>query len=177
MNEHIVSDALKYFDQCNEKYKRLADSIKYWHQLDKSPADTDTSPRIFVFTDGEKKEVFRSRVEMLGRYNNFLWEWGWCLADMPNSYLKTIRTVLLYGTDIDTFTHKKNKFLKSELTTSHYKITDVTQIEIHCAIAMYLSKKKLVIPVNLKQHTIDFSDFPQHDTFYMFIMDPPDVAS
>jgi hypothetical protein len=176
MNEHIVSDALKYFDQCNEKYKHIVDSIKYWHPL-ANEAPTDTSPRICIFMDGAKKEVFRSRVEILGRYNNFLWEWGWCLADMPNSYLKTIRTVLLYGIDIDTFTHKKNIFLKSELTTSHYKITDVTQIEIHCAIAMYLAKKKLVIPVNLKKSTIDFSDFPQYDTYYMFIMDPPDVTS
>ena len=175
MNGHVVSEALKYYDQNNEKYKRLTDKIKYWQAIEREH-DTDTSPRVFIFMNGDRKELFRSRVEVLGRYNKFVWEWGWTLADMANSYLKTIRSVLLYGTDIDTHTNRKNIFLKSELTTSHFKITDIAQIEIHCAIAMYLTKKKLVLPVLYKGDvSVCSSELPTMDTFYMFVMDPPDA--
>ena len=44
--------------------------------------------------------------------------------------------------DININNDPANILLKNELLTSRFRITDMTQIDIHCALASYLSKNR-----------------------------------
>ena len=96
-----------------------------------------------------------------------------------------IRKVFLYGSDIDVKIHT-NLYLKNELITSRFKIDNMIQIYIHCAISSYLSKIPLILPwynfpygdsesnesgaFNIKKQKNN-----SNDILYFFILDTPSL--
>lgn len=185
MSYSIVTDAIKYFDTANERYNKLKRAIKYVNR-DNSYEGGVGDFRL-IFYDKDKKELFRSKIELLGKYYNTLqiWVWGWSIPDIGKSVTTTIRKVFLYGTDIDVNV-PSNVILKNELVTSRFRIDDDVQIDIHCAIASYLAKKPFIF--KWKDFSYDWDrdpselgvvkgEYDEEETnyiYYSFIMTPPE---
>jgi len=178
-----MSDALKYFDMNNERYRRTRRHIKFYKRS--SVNNRDVEGVKLIFFDSEMNELFTSRIEVLGKYYNSIetWVWGWSLPGINKSLTSIIRKVFLYGTDIDINNNPANIMLKNELVTSRFRIEDDVQLDIHCAIASYLAKKPFVLALrdlnfsNDLPNEIRDEDYegPTDVTYYMYIVDPPDI--
>lgn len=184
MSINIISDALAFYDANNELYKKIKKKIKHVKREMMNPNDVENVK--FTFYDADKNALFTSRIEILGKYYNTIntWIWGWCLPEIPKSLTSIIRKVFLYGTDIDR-SGLANVMLRNELLTSRFRIEDEIQLEIHCAIASYLSKKPFILEWrNMKvaqgeewsEINSDESDEKSNVTIYTFILDPPDLS-
>lgn len=186
MSVNIVKDALEAYDANNDKYENIKKKIKYVRFVDEDQEDIQGVK--FVFFDKDKKELFTSRIEILGVYFNTIntWVWGWGLPGIDKAVSTIIRKVFLYGTDIyirDKSSNSENIMLKNELITSRFRIVDEAQIEIHCAIASYLAKKPLIfmwkefLPTMNDYYEVK-GEYWKGDTtitYYTFIVDPPVV--
>lgn len=180
MSISIVKEALQFYDENNEKYKPIKKKIKYFKFADQIQHDIE-GQRI-AFLDKDKKEIFTSRIEILGKYYGsiYTWIWGWSLAGFGKSLTSIIRKVFLYGTDIDV-ANPANVILKNELVTSRFRIIDDIQIEIHCAIASYLAKKPFILM--LKEFTLlpdeiaifkgEYDNYVTDSSYYWFVIDVP----
>ncbi len=187
MSVDIVKDALEYYDYNNEKYEKIKKKIKYAKIIKGN--DNDIERLRFTFYDSDKKELFTSRIELLGKYYNNLhvWIWGWAMPTIEKFASTIIRKVFFYGTDI-MIQGKEDIALKNELITSRFRITSDVQIDIHCAIASYLAKKPFIFGMkelptedpsgtkSLEFEVISLYSKKESDyTYYLFILDPPNV--
>jgi len=136
----LTLNALKYYDTNNEKYSRLFDKIKYY-RIFHTTEHTELDHNVIRFYDKDKKEIFRSRYEMLGYYNATvkMWAWGWIINDKKNEIVLA-KKLLNYALDLG----KEFSFLKSELVTSRFRISSEIQLDIHASIASYISKNPLI---------------------------------
>jgi hypothetical protein len=110
-----------------------------------------------------------------------MWIWGWSLPQYKKNTTTIVRKLWNYGAELDVNSH----FLKRELITSRFRISDPIQLEIHTAIATYLSKKPLIYKHTIKYDTVKDEDFvpvldqninkynetSDYNTYYMFILD------
>lgn len=197
----IVPDALKYHDENNERYEKIRKKIKYFEVVSRAidgesdDEQIDTDHPVYRFYDKDKKLLFKSRVEYVGKHyiDQSIWIWAWALSHINKSGSTIIRNVFMYGTDINVVSggvlNPENLLLKNELVTSRSIITDPIQIEIHCAIASYLAKRPMILPFSdvgvgsdtgpifpYREEPLDDKDDDQivsHFVYYMFILDPP----
>lgn len=171
----IIVNSLKYYDANNEKYSKILDKIKYYtFTLNKE----DINHSIIHFYDKNEQEFFSSRYELLGIYTPKinLWSWGWAIPYLEKNKIYLSKKLLLYGIDMS---YTESPFLKSELTTSRFKIADDTQLDIHAAIASYISKNPLIIRLIYEPSTYtentkaeylhDFTD--NSIIWYLFLLD------
>ncbi len=187
MSISVVKDALEYYDRNMENYEKLVHQIRYV-KLTNNNKKTGVYGLYHTFYDKHKNELFTSRTEILAKYYDKLkiWVWGWGIASIDASFATIIRKVLLYGTGIQINDDAKHMiWLKNELVTSRIKMTDEAQLDIHCAIACYLSKQVLILPIQDFPHIVDGiaeisikkTNRPTNDkvfsTLYLFILDPP----
>ena len=135
-NMTIITDALEYYDKFQEKYRDNYLNINY---ISLEITDKDLEHNIIIFYDSELKEIFRSRYERIGMLDlkSHIWTWAWARADLKKNETNIVRKILFYGTELDPITN----YLKTELITSRFKITNKTQLDIFCAISAYLSKR------------------------------------
>lgn len=182
MSINIVNDALEYYDRNNERFESIKKKVKYVKHAEIDQRDIEGVK--LVFYDENKKELFTSRVEILGKYYNTIntWVWGWSLPGIDKSLTSIIRKVFLYGTDIN-IDNPTNVLLKNELITSRFRVVDEVQIDMHCAIASYLAKKPFIFM--WKEFLFKYGEigevkgeFYEGDTdviYYTYIVDPPTV--
>lgn len=170
----LVSDALEYYDTNNEKYELFFKRVK---NIKFEEAKSDLDYYQIVFYDNNEIIIGRSRYENIGVYSQKgkVWTWAWSISTFAKKTTSIIRKVLAYGFDIDS-----NKiFLKNELITSRFKISDKTQLDIHIAIASYLSKQPAIFiikkPPNTPQNEIVVDvDFDKNDDnvyYFLYILD------
>ena len=135
-NMNIITDALEYYDKFQEKYRDNYLNINY---ISLDISEKDLEHNVIIFYDSELKELFRSKFERIGVLDlkSQIWTWAWANADLKKKETNIIRKILFYGTELDPNTN----YLKTELITSRFKITNKTQLDIFCAISAYLSKK------------------------------------
>ena len=181
MNMDIVRDALKYYDQNNEKYLNVKKKIKFVKHAVADQRDIEGVKLIFY--DKDMKELFTSRVEILAKYFNEIkvWTWGYSIPSLDRSLTALSKKIFLYGTDID-IRNPANILLKNELITSRFIINDEVQIDQHCALASYLSKKPLIFQwksfifeTEIMEVKGEYDDEKTDVTYYTFIIDPPEV--
>lgn len=183
MSVSIVKDSLEYFDRNNDKYESIKKRMRYIKRVTQTDADLDNIK--LAFYDKNKELLFISRVEFLAKYYNKIkiWVWGWSIPLLSKSVTNIIRKVLIYGTDIYADTAAKVA-LKNELITSRFRIVDDTQLDIHNAIASYLTKipfifrwRDMNFPENYLSY-VEIKDKPEKHTnvtVFLYILDPPDV--
>jgi hypothetical protein len=135
-NMSIITDAIDYYDKFQEKYRDNYLNINY---ISLELTDKDLEHNIIIFYDSELKELFRSRFERIGMLDlkSQIWTWAWARPDLKKNETNIIRKILFYGTELDPTTN----YLKTELITSRFKVTNKTQLDIYCAISAYLSKR------------------------------------
>jgi hypothetical protein len=132
----IITDALEYYDKFQEKYRDEYININY---ISLEISDKDLDHNVIIFYNTNLKELFRSRYERIGILDlkSQIWTWAWARPDLRKNETNIIRKILFYGTELD----PSMNYLKTELITSRFKITNKTQLDIFCAISGYLSKK------------------------------------
>jgi hypothetical protein len=139
-NTDLILNALKYYDINTEKYLEFMNKAKYY-SFEKVSEDNELEYNTIIFYDRHKKEFFRSKYEMLGYYNTNLkiWSWGWVINDKKNEIIfgkKLLNYALELGNEFG--------FLKTELITARSRVTSDLQVDIHVAIASYITKNPLI---------------------------------
>lgn len=137
---NLVSTALEYYDNNYEKY---SDKFSKIHYVTFDKNDNENEHDIINFYDENKKIIYKSRYEILGLYvtKGNIWTWAWSVPTYKKNKTYISRKLLNYGTELE---HNSNLFLKSELITSRYKITNPIQLDIHAGISSYLSKQPVI---------------------------------
>ena len=135
----LVTDSLDYHDKNLEKYNNYFDHVRFIKFETKT---TDLDNNVVYMYDKNKILLYKSRYELIGRHivDTNTWIWAW--AD-PNTHKKEtniIRKIWNYGAELDPI----DKFLRLQLTTSRFRISNPIQLEIYTAIASYLSKKAVI---------------------------------
>jgi len=148
--KELIKMALSYYDTNSEKYGNMYDKFKYF-AIERS--DNDTNHGIIKFYDNDDKIIFQSKYEVLGFYDNssHLWVWGWAIPSLYKNEVYLSRKILNYGLDLSL---NEDKFLKSELITSRFIISDPIQLNIHTSIASYLSKSPIIFQLTRQKHDI-----------------------
>lgn len=138
----IVTDALEYYDNNNDKYKSLKEKSKFV-KIEHGQNTNDMEYNIIYFYDEEKNEIFRSRYEVIGMLSNEskVWTWGWAIPHLKKNSVKTSKDILLYGIDLNP---NEDTILKTELITSRFRVANDVQLDIHISLSSYLSKNPLI---------------------------------
>lgn len=182
---NIIQSALEYYDKNNEKYKSILKKIKYISYSDKN----EYGDVICSFFDKDEKLIFKSKVEIIGKYfvDTNLWVWGWSVPLLDKSLTGIIRNVFLYGTELyNTNATSDIYILRQQLLTSRFFITDNVQIDIYIALSSYLSKNKVTLKLPTIKYTkgkfaedkydtekINITECLDDDGAFFFITDPP----
>jgi len=179
----IVRNSLEYLDNNKSKYKSYLNKIKYY-SLEFLYGDLERHK--IIFYDKNKNKLFETEYEIIGVYNNFAktWAWSWSIANFSKNEVYLARKILMYGLDI--VPDKDTIFLKSELITSRFRISNPIQLDIHVGLASYLSKIpfifKLYIPTNLNENLegnlypiltdddFSFFDNTNFQIYYLFLL-------
>lgn len=157
----MIKNAFEYYDKNQDKIKNKFDKVNY---ISLQSTNKDLEHNVMIFYDSKFKELFRSRIEKIGIYDKFssIWSWAWSIAYFKKNETNIIRKILMYGTELD----PNSRFLKTELVTSRFKISNIIQLDMHCAIASYLSKKPNIFKYNI------FSSPKIIDNKYVDILNP-----
>jgi len=175
-NTAVITNSLEFFDKNNEIYKDLYKHVKY---IKVKPSENDIDPYIIMFYDQDKNIIFQSRYEVLGLYvmETGTWEWAWTIPRLNKNQTTISRRIWMYGSTLDI----TDSFLKTELITSRFRITNPIQIEIHISIASYLSK----IPLIYRYYSYENPKFEEGlrietndkyiSVYYLFLLDYKDI--
>jgi len=157
----LIKNSFDYYDKNQEKIKNKFDKVNY---ISLQSTNKDLEHNIMIFYDSNFKELFRSRIEKIGIYDKLssIWSWAWAVGYFKKNETNIIRKILMYGTELD----PNSRFLKMELVTSRFKISNIAQLDMHCAIASYLSKKPNIFKYNI------FSSPKIIDNKYVDILNP-----
>ena len=174
----LITNSLYYFDSNYEKYNKLYNKFKY-QSLEIN--DNDLEYNKINFYDKNQKKIFKSRYEVLGIYNSVanLWTWGWSVPRLKKNMINTIRKLLNYGLDLPP--DQDDQFLKAELITSRFRISNEIQLDIHTAIASYISKKPMVYKLIINPDTVADNEsniqpiekYPANNAtvYYLYLLD------
>lgn len=181
---NLISDSLEYYDSNTEKYSDFFKKVKYVKFID---AIKDMDHNVIYMYDNNENELLRSRYEIIGVYNNKskTWTWAWSIPRFRKNTTHIARKIINYGMDLD----PEFRFLKTELITSRFRITSSIQLDIHAAIASYLSRQYIVYkyvsyinPVVDINGLVDIKNIPREDPegysiYYMFLLDHSSIMS
>jgi hypothetical protein len=185
-DKNILSDALEYYDNNLERYNKFMSQVKF---IKKIKSNNDLEHNVIIFYDKDKKVLLKSRYEIFGIYMNRIntWAWAWSIPFFKKNMTYISRKILNYGVELD----PDNGFLKTELINSRYRITSPIQLDIHSAVASYLSKQLLVYKYSIftenmqefvmatQGDLIDVTYFKNRDpmyTYYLFLLDANGVS-
>jgi hypothetical protein len=137
----LVKTSLEYYDKNKEITDKLYKHI-FFYKFEKKNNNMEND--VIVFFDKDTNELFRSRYEILSIYNKIsnTWVWSWAVPRFIKKNTIISRKIFDYGSGLGS--DIGDIFLKTELITSRFRITNPIQLEIHIAIASYLSKNKLI---------------------------------
>lgn len=135
----LVNNAFEYYDKNNDKNKDKFNDVVY---ISLERKENDLEHSILSFYNKQLKLLFSYKFERIGLYDmkSNIWSWAWTIPYFNKNETNIIRKILFYGTDLN----PKSMFLKTELVTSRFRITNNAQLDMHCAIASYLAKKPLI---------------------------------
>ena len=185
---NIVTEALEYYDKNNKQFNKVFAKVKYFKLIN---SNLDTEHNKIIFFDKNKQELFKSKYEMIGKYYNDsqTWIWAWSIPRYNKNTIYTIKKLLNYGIDIPPTADIR--FLKSELVTSRYRVTDLIQLDIHASLASYIAKipmifKFPVIPeINIRSRPRDqlikvikedeLLEIEDYHINYMYLLDYKDI--
>jgi hypothetical protein len=138
----LVKNSLIYYDTNYEKYSKKI--LKYKYISVEPNLKNNYEKDKLNFYDKDKKLMFTTEYEHLGIFDtgSHMWTWAWATPFLRKNNITLSRKILNYGFDLES---DDNLFLKTELITSRFIISDDTQLDIHIAIASYISKKPAIL--------------------------------
>ena len=158
----IVTKVLDYYDKNYGKYDNFISNVKYYKHIYKTG---DMERNILILYDKNKKEIFRSKVESIGSYYppTKLWVWAWANPVNPKNNTYIVKKMFDYGMNMDP--SKENLFLRTELITSRFRITESVKLDVYLALSSYLAK----IPYVFKLFW--YGEKQKKDIYYKYILD------
>ena len=165
----LVGNSLEYYDNNYEKYSELYHKIKYIKINNKG----ENNEYFIELFDENKKLILKSRYEILGTYisKSSTWIWAWAYPDFQKKLTNISRKLLHYGTELDP--DKQSLYLKTELITSRYKISNKIQLDIHTSIASYLSKQPLIYKYNFYDVPVKYKETDIKEDIQLLDVTPP----
>jgi hypothetical protein len=136
----LIQRSLEYYDK---NYELNMDFFKNIYKRDiVRKSNNDMERDIIKFYDKNNKLLRAYKYEVIGIYKetDHLWQWAWANSELEKNKNYLSRKILNYGLDLD----PTQSFLKTELITSTFRLTTNIQLDIHIALASYLSKIPLV---------------------------------
>jgi hypothetical protein len=135
---YVISDSLEYYDKNNEIYKSFIDKIRFVKFIKHY-----AKPYEIELYDDNKILLLKSTYELLGLYHNSskIWTWAWAIPTLEKYQTNLSRQIFNYGIDLDP---TEDVLLKTHFITSKFIINNEIQLDIHAAIASYISKQKLI---------------------------------
>ncbi len=164
-NLNIISNSLEYYDKNLELNKEFYNSINYINII-KSQGNNYNDYNYIEFYDKNKNLIKKSKYEILGVFNssNSIWTWGWSIAKLNKNNVITSKKIFNYGFDLD----NNNIYLKNELVTSRFKISNPIQLEIHVSIGAYLSKNPQVFGYKIYNDLINKKNITVHNDLELY---------
>ena len=178
---NYVANSLQYYDENIEKYGPFLKKAKYMKLF----VGNNNEPDYLQLYDAKKNKIVSSKYEVIGSFNNIshTWTWAWSLPHLKKSTISISKKIINYGIDLG----PESLFLKTELITSRFRITNPIQLDIHIALASYLSKQKVVFkykaylePIVDDDNMLDLQNEPSESPdyyviYYMFLLDTDDI--
>jgi hypothetical protein len=157
MNNNIIAQSLEYYDKNTELNKEIINKIQYINIIKKKQGESFNFIELY---DKDFNLLKKSKYEILGTYNSAgnIWTWGWSIALLTKELVNTSKKIFNYGFDLD----QDNLFLKNELITSRFKISNKIQIDMHVAIGSYLSKKQFIFSYKIYNDNIEKNNIVKH---------------
>ena len=137
----IIRRAQEYYYRNKDNITILTDIItKYTF----ARANTDFESDMIILFDLNGDELVRSRFEVMGRYDSssHLWTWAWAIPNAAYNTTHISRRLLEYGFKLSP---KTESFLRAEFVKSEFILSDLTDIDIHCQLASYITKKRYIL--------------------------------
>lgn len=139
----IVPKALEYYDENKEKFDKQLKDVKY---IRLTAYNDDTRKNKIKMYNKDKERLFEFEYEIFGMLNVMeknvsVWTWGWSIPSLDKKSTYLSRKILEYGFNLE---GGRNNFLKTELLTSRFRITNFVQTDIHIAIGSYLTKQNQI---------------------------------
>jgi hypothetical protein len=130
-------------------------------------SNSDVELNTIVFYDSDNNVIKKMKYSVIGLYKRKekVWVWAWAIPQLSQNEITTSRLILNYGLDIKLDESSDDdelfmyNFLKPELITSRFKVTDSIQLDIHLAVATYISKHKVIF-----EHK-----FHDNTSYYLFL--------
>lgn len=140
----LVKEALEYFDSNQYNQDSIIKRLKYIKFVD---SEKDFEHNQIVLYDDEFNKLDKAKYEYIGSYDSttMIWSWAWAIPSMKKKNTTIIRKILNYGVELE----PTNNFLKTELITSRFRVTNKIQLDIYSAIVSYLSKKPRIIKIKV----------------------------
>lgn len=172
----LILNSLEFYDKNNQRFEHFFNRVKY---ISFKKNERDIEHQVMIFYDKDQKKIFESRYEIIGLYNNYgsIWTWAWSIPYLYKNTTYTSRKILGYGLDI--VPTSEDLFLKTELITSRFRISDLIQLDIHVGIAAYLSKIpatfKIIVDPEKPREIVKLKDIhkigEQDQIYYYFLLD------
>lgn len=178
---NVIVNALDYYDKNYEKNEKIFLNAKYINfPLKNKDIKGDITRNTMTLYDKNKEEIFSSRYEYIGVYDSSIktWTWAWSIPELSKKSSYISRKILNYGLDLES-NNTHNTFLRAELITGRFRITNKIQLELHASIASYIAKIPKIYKYILKHSKnsdkyIEISDIDYNDNysvFYLFLLD------
>lgn len=154
----LVKEALEYFDSNQYKQEELVRKLRYIEFID---SDKDFEHNQIILYDDRFNKLDKTRYEYIGSYDSttMIWSWAWAIPSMKKKNTTILRKILNYGVELE----PTNNFLKTELITSRFRVTNKIQLDIYSAIVSYLSKKPRIIKIKIFINTKIREDIDNKD--------------
>ena len=170
--KYLIIPALEYWDKQQSKYTNFLEN-----KVDSvSIKDLDlihNEDSIIEFYDKNNNLLNKYNYEILGVYYNKynVWTWSWVVPFFKNKQIRLAKKLLNYGLNIDKSNNSSSElyYLKAELVNARFQVSDIIQIHIHVALAIYLSKEeiKFIYPHKIKLNENDPDDYM---TYFIIVL-------
>jgi hypothetical protein len=151
---------------CYEKFAEV-------NRVDFDYSNSDLELNTVTLFDKNNKLINKYKYSIIGLYERKekIWIWSWAIPYLRQNEIILSRQLLNYGLDLkydDNIDDDKAfmyDFLKPELVTSRFKVNDQVQLDIHLAIASYITKHDLLFEYK----------FPNTTSSYYIFLEPQPV--
>lgn len=132
----LIKKSLEYYDNLNRKFKEKYPRSEYQTLLKNNNIS---------IIDSNDKVVYDSPSETLGIFilSSNTWIWSWMIPYLNLEVTNIARSLLNYGLKLEPLSNlEEHYFLKTSLVNSRIKLETRTELDIHLALMLYLSKNK-----------------------------------
>lgn len=139
--KQLFRNILEHYDNNKLNIEKKLKNYKYF-KLNFNK-DTNDMSEIMLY-DNKKKEILKSRYQLLSVYipNLKLWKWAWSLPIVNKKHSFVSRKILNYALDIDNI---HMLFMRDPLINSNITIQNDLELDLLIGISSYLTKQNFIM--------------------------------